>query len=87
MPLNKETKEETKGLLKELEDLEISGTVETIQTTALFAVTQTPVRVHRRTLMWKNHGVNNNNNNNNNNNMENEGDDYTNGDWCIRYSN
>ena len=40
----------TKGLLKGLEDLEVGGRVETIQTTALLwtarrlAVTQTPVK-------------------------------------------
>ena len=57
----------TKGLLKGLEDLEVGGRVETIQTTALlrtarilrrvletwgdFAVTQTPVKNHQLTLM------------------------------------
>ena len=56
----------TKGLLKRLEDLEVGGRVETIQTTALLrtarilrspgdlrrlAVTQTPVKNHRLTLM------------------------------------
>ena len=53
----------TKGLLKGLEDLEVSGRVETIQTTALLntekspgdlrrlAVTQTPVENHQLTLM------------------------------------
>ena len=56
-----------KGLLKRLEDLEIGGQVETIQTTALLrlarilsrvlqilrrlAVTQTPVRNHQLTLV------------------------------------
>ncbi len=36
------------------------------------AVTQTPVRNHRLTLVWKTRkGVNNNNNNNNNNNDNN----------------
>ena len=56
----------TKGLLKGLEDLEVGGRVETIQTTALLrtarilrrvvenlrrlAVTQTPVKKHRLTL-------------------------------------
>ena len=59
----------TKGLLKGLEDLEVGGRVETIQTTALFengqntekspgdlrrlAVTQSSVKDHRLTLMWK----------------------------------
>ena len=55
----------TKGLLKGLEDLEVGGRVETIQTTALLRtarilrrvqerpVTQTPVKNHRLTLMWK----------------------------------
>ena len=59
----------TTGLLKGLEDLEVGGRVETIQTTVLlrtariprrvlktwgnFAVTQTPVKNHRLTLMWK----------------------------------
>ena len=56
----------TKGLLKGLEDLEIGGQVETIQTAALrrtarietspgdlrrLAVTQTPVKNHQLTLM------------------------------------
>ena len=57
----------TKGLLKGLEDLEVGGRVETIQTIALLrtarilrrvqgdlrrlAVTQTPVKNHRLTLM------------------------------------
>ena len=59
----------TKGLLKGLEDLEVGGRVETIQTTAVLRtarilrsvletwgdlpVTQTPVKNHRLTLMWK----------------------------------
>ena len=58
----------TKGLIKGLEDLEVGGRVETIQTTALLrtarilrrvletggdAVTQTPVKNQRLTLMWK----------------------------------
>ena len=61
-----------KGLLKGLEDLEVGGRVETIQTTGLLrmarilrrvletwgdlrrlAVTQTPVKNHQQTLMWK----------------------------------
>ena len=57
----------TKGLLKGLDDLEVGGRVETIQTTALLrngqntqkspgdlrrlVVTQTPVKNHRLTLM------------------------------------
>ena len=55
----------TKGLLKGLEDLEVSGRVEKIQTTALLkiarilspgdlrglAVTQSPVKAHQLTLM------------------------------------
>ena len=53
----------TKGLAKRLEDLEIRGQVETIQTTALLrlariledlwrlAVTQTPVEDHQLTLL------------------------------------
>ena len=57
----------TKGLLKRLEALEVGGRVEAIQTTALIkngqntkkspgdlrglAVTQTPVKNHRLTLM------------------------------------
>ena len=54
----------TKGLLKGLEDLEVGGRVETIQTTALLrtarilrrimrrlAVTQTPVGDHQLKLM------------------------------------
>ena len=74
----------TKGLLQGLEDLEIRGRVETIQTTALL----TPARILRRaletwgdlsfklqwetlTLVWKTlKRDNNNNNNNNNNNMD-----------------
>ena len=60
----------TKGLLKELEDLEIGGQVETIPNYYIledgqntekspgylrrFAVTQTPVKNHQLTLMWKN---------------------------------
>ena len=54
-----------KGLLKGLEDLEVSGRVETIQTTALLRTArilrrvletccQTPVKDHQLTLMWKN---------------------------------
>ena len=55
----------TKGLLKGLEDLEVGGRVGTIQTTALLktekspgdlrrlAVTQSPVKDHQLTLMWK----------------------------------
>ena len=50
----------TKGLLKGLDDLEIRGLVETIQTTEKspgdlrrLAVTQTPVRNHRQMLMRK----------------------------------
>ena len=51
------------GLVKGLEDLEISGRVETIRTTALLrsgpgdlmglAVTQTPVENHQLLLVWK----------------------------------
>ena len=49
----------TNGLLKGIEDLEVGGRVETIQTTALLrtarmlrlAVTQTPVKNHRPLLM------------------------------------
>ena len=74
----------TKGLLKGLEDLEVGGRVETIQTTALLST----ARILRRVLetwgdllLLKLHekpsantdvknskGVNNNNNNNNNSN-------------------
>ena len=59
----------TKGLLKCLEDLEVVGRVETIQITALMRTvriqrrvletwrdllsTQTPVKNHQLTLMWK----------------------------------
>ena len=59
----------TKGLLQGLEDLEVGGGVETIQTTAFFlngqntekspgdlrrlVVTQTPLKNHQLTLMWK----------------------------------
>ena len=56
----------TKGLIKGLEDLEIREQVETIQTTTLLrsarilrrdlrrlVVTQTPVKDHQLTLMWK----------------------------------
>ena len=76
----------TKGLLKGLEDLEIGGRVETIQTTALLRT----ARILRRVLetwgdlfspklQWKpsantdvknSKGVNNNNNNNNNKNQD-----------------
>ena len=69
----------TKGLLKGLEDLEVGGRVEIIQTTALLnshntekspgdlrrlAVTQSPVKDHQLTLMWKTLMSDNNNNNN-----------------------
>ena len=54
----------TKILLKGLEDLEVGGRVETIQTTGQntetspgdlwrLAVTQTPVKNHQLILMWK----------------------------------
>ena len=56
----------TKGLLKGLEDLEVGGRVDTIQTRALLRTArilwrvletwgdlQTPVKNHRLTLMWK----------------------------------
>ena len=58
----------TKGLLKDLEDLEVGGRVETINDSIIengqktekrtgdwsrFAVTQTPVKNHQLTLMWK----------------------------------
>ena len=54
----------TKGLLKGLEDLEFGGRVETIKMTGQnpetspgdlrrLAVTQTPVKNHQLTLMWK----------------------------------
>ena len=58
----------TKGLLKGLEDLEVGGQVETIQTTALLngqnpekspgdlrrlAVTQSPEKDRQLMLMWK----------------------------------
>ena len=59
----------TKWLLKGLEDLEVGGRVETIQNDSIIengqntkkrpgdlkrlAVTQTPVKNHRLTLMWK----------------------------------
>ena len=58
----------TKRLVKGVEDMEIRGRVETIQTTALLrlarilrrvletrdlAVTQIPVRIHQLTLEWK----------------------------------
>ena len=59
----------TKGLLQGLEDLEVGDRVVTIQTTALMktarilsrvletwgdlAVTQSPVKYHQLTLMWK----------------------------------
>ena len=64
----------TKGLLKGLEDLEVGGRVETIRTTALLktarivrrlAITQSPVKDHQLTLMWKTLMSNNNHNNNN----------------------
>ena len=60
----------TKGLLKGLEDLEVGGRVETVQNYYIiengqntekspgdlrrFAVTQTPVKNHQLTLMYKN---------------------------------
>ena len=59
----------TKGLLKGLEDLEVGGRVETIQNDSIaengqntetsrgdlrrLVVTQTPVKNHQLTLMWK----------------------------------
>ena len=54
----------TNRLLKGLEDLEVGGRVETIQTTALLrtanpgdlrrlAIAQTPVENHQLTMMWK----------------------------------
>ena len=59
----------TKGLLKGLEDLEVSGRVETIQTTGIVEndqnpetiprnlrkldLTRIPVKNHQLTLMWK----------------------------------
>ena len=67
----------TKGLLKGLEDLEIGGRVESIQTNSIardgqntetssgdlrkLAVTQTSGKNHQLTLMWKT--LNNNDNN------------------------
>ena len=70
----------TKGLIQRLEDLEISGQVETIQTPAFIqisqnteespgdlrrlAVTQIPVWNHQLTLMWKTRKGVNNNNQN-----------------------
>ena len=68
----------TKGLLKGLEELDVGGRVETIQTTAItencqnteksdgdlrrLAITQSPVKDHQLTLMWKTLMSNNNNN-------------------------
>ena len=53
----------TKGLLKDLEDLEVGGRVETIQTTALLRT----ARIRRRVLeTYGDSKVVNNNNNNNN---------------------
>ena len=53
----------TKGLLKGLEDLEVGGRVEIIENDQntekgpgdlrILAVTQTPVKDHQLTLMWK----------------------------------
>ena len=46
----------TKGLLKGLEDLEVSGRVDTIQSPGelrRLVDTQTPVKDHQLTLMWK----------------------------------
>ena len=54
----------TKGLLKGLDDLEVGGRVETIQTTALLRTVRiprleetychsAPVKNHQLTLMWK----------------------------------
>ena len=65
-----------KRLVQGLEDLEIRGPVETIKTIIeigqntekspgdlrKLAVTQTPVRDHQLTLMWKSHDNNNSNN-------------------------
>ena len=64
----------TKGLLKGLEDLEVSGRVETIQTIALLRtarILETWGDLLSLKLQWKtdaknSRGVNNNNNNNNN---------------------
>ena len=64
----------TKGLLKWLEDLKVEGRVEAInengqnteespEDLGRLAVTQTPVKDHYLTLMWKTLRVNNNNNN------------------------
>ena len=65
----------TKGLIKGLEDMNISGRVETIQTTALLktarilrGVLETCCHLSscEKPLMWKTKLVNNNNDNNNN---------------------
>ena len=75
----------TKGLLKGLEDLEVGGRVETIQTTALLRTARILRRVLEETCCHSNSserpsanadvknskGVNNNNNNNNNNDNNN----------------
>ena len=68
----------TNGLSKGLEDLEVGGRVETIQTTALLKNVQNPeknpgdllsLNLHWKTIslrpMWKTLMRNNNNNNNN----------------------
>ena len=68
----------TKGLLKGLEDLEVNGRLENIQTKSIIengqntektpgdlrrlAVTQPPLKDHHLTLMWKTLMSNNNNN-------------------------
>ena len=77
----------TEGLLKGLEDLEVGERVETIQNNNIIengqntekspgdlrrlAITQTPVKDHHLTQMWKTLMSNNN----------------TNRDWSIRYGN
>ena len=68
-----------KSLEKEPEELEINGTIKTIQTTTLLrsarilkssgdlrrlAVTQTPAKSHQQTLVWKTYKEWNNNDNN-----------------------
>ena len=65
----------TKGLLKGLEDLEVGGRVETIQTTALLRTAS----ILRRVLETWGDLLSRKT-------MEHEGDNYTDCDWCFRYS-
>ena len=62
----------TKGLLKGLEDLEVGGRVETIQTSSMLRTARILLRFLgvswcKKKLSWVNNNNNNNNNNKNNN--------------------